>query len=211
MTTPTDVNPHPAPTNDSDLPEVLATTQDGRFRVRLQPDPDPTNPRDDDNNLVHVITIDTHLGHHLPVDKNGGPLAHAWTRFQGNRRKAVDLFTRYVTIMHDGIVLESAPAGGPRSLWYVTGEEAYAIDNGLLTEAYVAAEMQEYEAWAGGDVWIYIVEERVGWTRDDDPDESMNTWEHVDSCGNLYSTPYAQSQAREALAFYTPRPTTPTT
>ncbi|MGW1364799.1 hypothetical protein ACWCQP_46285 [Streptomyces chartreusis] len=190
--------------------DVLDTTDDGRFRVRLVPDKEARNPRADDTNLIHVITIDTYHGRNLPVDKNGGPLAAVWERLKWNRWKGVDTFTRYVAVMHGGIVLESAPQGGPRSLWYVTGEEAAAIDGGLLTEAYVQAEMDEYEAWATGDVWSYIVEERVGWRRDDDPDEAMQTWEHVDTCRGHYQTPYAQAQAREALAFYASRDTTPT-
>ncbi|WP_434589959.1 hypothetical protein [Streptomyces sp. A5-4] len=65
--------------------DVLATTDDGRFRVRLVLDEHPTNPRTDDETLVHVITIDTHLGQYHPVDKDGGPLAHIWERLKWNR------------------------------------------------------------------------------------------------------------------------------
>ncbi|WP_406257153.1 hypothetical protein [Streptomyces chartreusis] len=89
--------------------DVLDTTDDGRFRVRLVPDKEARNPRTDDTNLVHVITIDTYHGRNLPVDKNGGPLAAVWERLKWNRWKGVDTFTRYVAIMHGGIVLESAP------------------------------------------------------------------------------------------------------
>ncbi|MFJ3974862.1 hypothetical protein [Streptomyces sp. NPDC090021] len=185
--------------------DVLTTTDDGRFRVRLVRDEYAENPRNDRETLVHVITIDTHLGHYHPVDKDGGPFAEAWERLKWNRWTGVDLFTRYVSIMHGGLVLESSPERGPRSLWYVTGEEARAIDGGLLTEGYVEAEMQEYEAWANGDVWTFIVEERVLWTRDGDSDVSMETWEEVDSCSGLYGKPYARSQAREALTFYAAR------
>ncbi|MEU7030076.1 hypothetical protein AB0A60_25765 [Streptomyces sp. NPDC046275] len=189
--------------------DILATTDDGRFRVRLVRDEHPENPRNDDETLAHVITIDTHLGHYHPVDKDGGPLAEAWERLKWNRRTGVDTFMRYVSIMHDGIVLESSPERGPRSLWYVTGEEARAIDGGLLTEGYVEAEMQEYEAWATGDVWGFVVEERVGWTRDDDPHQFMETWEPVDDCWGFYGGPYARAQAREALAFYASRAAAP--
>lgn len=192
-----------------DATDVLDTTEDGRFRVRLVPDKEARNPRTDDTNLVHVITIDTYHGRNQPVDKDGGPLAAVWERLKWNRWKGVDTFTRYVAIMHGGIVLESAPQGGPRSLWYVTGEEAAAIDGGLLTEAYVQAEMDDYEAWATGDVWSYIVEERISSRHDDDPDDAMQTFEHVDSCTGLSTTPYAQAQAREALTFYASRVTAP--
>ncbi|MEU9663691.1 hypothetical protein [Streptomyces chartreusis] len=190
-----------------DATGVLGTTVDGRFRVRLVPDKEARNPRADDTSLVHVITIDTYHGRNLPVDKGGGPLAAVWERLKFNRWKGVDTFTRYVAIMHGGIVLESAPQGGPRSLWYVTGEEAAAIDGGLLTEAYVQAEMDDYEAWHAGDVFSYIVEERISSRRDDDPDDAMQPFEHVDSCTGLSTTPYVQAQAREALTFYASRVT----
>ncbi|WP_406257388.1 hypothetical protein [Streptomyces chartreusis] len=112
---PTHTTPRtPALAGGDDVTDVLHTTEDGRFRVRLVPDPDARNPRTDDTNLVHVITIDTFHGRNLPVDKDGGPLAAVWERLKWNRWKGVDIFTRYVAIVHGGIVLESAPPGaGP--------------------------------------------------------------------------------------------------
>ncbi|MGP3686219.1 hypothetical protein ACTVZO_16185 [Streptomyces sp. IBSNAI002] len=187
--------------------DVLATTEDGRFRVRLVHDDHAKNPRNDRDTLVHVITIDTHHGKYHPIDQDGGPLAAAWDFYGWNRWGGIDNFIRYAAIYHDAIVLESNPHDGPRSLWYMTGEEAIALDCGLLTEGYIEAEMEEYEAWASGDVWSFVIEQRVGWTRDDDPDESLETWEHVDSCSGFYGGTYAREQAREALAFYAARST----
>ncbi|MEU2111541.1 hypothetical protein [Streptomyces sp. NPDC019507] len=178
------------------MSEALATSEDGRFRVRLVHDEHAENPRRDADTEVHVLTIDTHLGQYGPVDPNGGPLAHIWRRLAWNCWKGVETFERYVRIMHGGIVLESAPEKGPRSLWYVTGEEARAIDGGLLTEGYVEAEMQEYEAWVSGDVWGFVVEQT------DDPEADEPEWEHVDTCHGFYGGPYARAQAREALRFY---------
>ncbi|MEW1694507.1 hypothetical protein [Streptomyces sp. NPDC091278] len=180
--------------------DVLNTTDDGRFRVRLVHDEYAENPRNDRETLVHVITIDTHLGHYHPVDQDGGPLAWAWERLKWNVWTGVDAFTRYVSIMHGGIVLESAPEKGARSLWYMTGEEIFDLDRGLLSEGYIEAEMEEYQAWTTGDVWGYVVEERVGWTRDDDPRQFMETWKSVDDCFGLYGAPYARAEARAALA-----------
>ncbi|MGA5019275.1 hypothetical protein ACPCAA_17885 [Streptomyces griseoincarnatus] len=181
------------------MSDVLATTEDGRFRVRLVLDEHADNPRHDAETLAHVITIDTHLGQYTPVDPKGGPLAWAWERLKWNRWTGVDTFTRYVSIFHGGIVLESSPTNGPRSLWYMTGAEAVALDAGLLTEGYIEAEMEEYEAWASGDVWGFIVEET------DEPDADEPEWEHVDSCFGFYGRPYARAQAREALDFYAAR------
>ncbi|NUV86618.1 hypothetical protein G6W61_10410 [Streptomyces sp. KAI-26] len=184
------------------MTNVLDTTDDGRYRVRLFTDNDAPNPRHDRDTQVHVITIDTHLGQYIPVDRDGGPLAEAWHRVCWNRWTGVDIFTRYVSIFHDGIVLESAPEKGARSLWYMTGEEMIALDAGLLSEGYIEAEMEEYEAWAEGDTWAWVIEERVDWTRDGDESASMETWEEVDSCSGYYGATWARKEAREALRHF---------
>ncbi|MFD3325827.1 hypothetical protein [Streptomyces sp. NPDC058701] len=181
------------------MTDILSTTEDGRFRVRLVRDERADNPRNDPDTCVHVITIDTHLGQYAAVDKDGGPLADAWGRLAWNQWKGIETFTRYVAIMHGGIVLESAPDKGPRSLWYVTGEEARAIDGGLLTEGYVEAEMEEYEAWLAGDVWGVVVEETS------EPDAHAPEWSQVASRSGFYSGSFARAQARDALRFYAAR------
>ncbi|EFL15348.1 hypothetical protein [Streptomyces sp. C] len=181
------------------MTDVLSTTDDGRLRVRLVRDEHAENPRNDAETIAHVITIDTHLGQYGPVDQDGGPLAHIWRRLAWNQWKGVETFERYVAIMHGGVVLESSPERGPRSLWYVTGEEALALDAGLLTEGYVEAEMQEYEAWLAGDVWGFVVEET------DQPDADEPEWAEVDSCHGFYGGPFARAQARDALRFYAGR------
>ncbi|MFG2850847.1 hypothetical protein ACGFZ9_09275 [Streptomyces mirabilis] len=179
--------------------DVLTTTEDGRFRVRLVRDEDAANPREDGDNLVHVITIDTHLGQYEPVDKDGGPLAAEWECLKWNRWEGIDLFTRYVATEHGGIVLESAPEKGPRSLWYMTNEEILDLDRGLLSEGYIEAEKEEYEAWLAGDVWGFVVEETA------DRESAKPEWQHVDSFSGYYGGPDARAQAREALRFYAGR------
>ncbi|SNS49947.1 hypothetical protein [Actinacidiphila glaucinigra] len=181
------------------MSEALATTEDGRLRARLVRDEHAENPRKDADTEVHVITIDTHLGQYPPVDPKGGPLAHIWRRLAWNQWKGIEAFTRYVAIMHGGIVLESGPDNGPRSLWYMTGEEMYHLDRGLLSEGYIEAEMQEYEAWLSGDVWTVVIEQT------DDPEADEPEWEAVDTVSGFYGGPYARAQAREALRFYAAR------
>ncbi|PCG86387.1 hypothetical protein CIB93_09145 [Streptomyces sp. WZ.A104] len=182
------------------MTEIIATTDDGRFRVRLATDEHATNPRHDYDHLAHVITVDTHLGQYEPVDKDGGPLAEAWNRVSWNRWKGIETFTRWASIFHNAIVIESRPAHGPVSLWYLMREDAE--DLGMLPEGYLDAERKEYEAWAEGDVYGYIVEEAVDWVRADDEGETMSTWEEVDSCWGHYGYEWATAEARRALAFY---------
>ncbi|MEV5136277.1 hypothetical protein AB0K71_15595 [Streptomyces syringium] len=182
------------------MTNVIATSTDGRFRVRLVPDECATNPREDFDHRAHVITIDTHLGHYAPIDKDGGPLAGAWDRVSWNRRRGIDIFTRWAGIFHNAIVIESRPKRGPVSLWYLLREDAE--DLGMLPEAYLDAERAEYEAWAEGDVYGYVVEEAVDWLRAD-VDEAMTTWEEVDSCWGHYGYDWAASAARAALRTHT--------
>ncbi|MFE7124058.1 hypothetical protein [Streptomyces sp. NPDC057617] len=181
--------------------DIIDTTEDGRFRVRLVQDEDAINPREDFDHLAHVITIDTHLGWCAPVDTDGGPLADAWDRVSWNRWKGVDTFTRWARIFHNAIVIESRPERGAVSLWYLMGEDAE--DLGILPEAYLDAERAEYQAWADGEVYGYIVEEAVDWVRADDATETRTKWEEVDSCYGHYGFEWAASAARDALRFYT--------
>ncbi|MFF4528153.1 hypothetical protein ACFY1P_02670 [Streptomyces sp. NPDC001407] len=181
------------------MDNIIATTTDGRFRVRLVPDEDARSPREDFDHLAHVVTIDTHLGQYAPIDKDGGPFAEAWERVSWNRWKGIEIFTRWANIFHDAIVIESRPARGPVSLWYLLREDAE--DLGMLPEAYLDAERAEYEAWADGDVYGYVVEEAVDWLRAD-ADDTMSTWEEVDSCWGHYGFDWAVSAARHALTFY---------
>ncbi|MEU3050151.1 hypothetical protein ABZ705_27205 [Streptomyces sp. NPDC006984] len=183
------------------MTEIIATTDDGRFRVRLVHDEYTTNPREDFDHLAHVITIDTHLGQYAPVDKTGGPLAEAWNRVSRDRWKGIETFTRWAGIFHNAIVIESRPPRGPVSLWYLMRDDAE--DLGMLPEAYLDAERKEYEAWADGEVYGYIVEEAVDWVRTDGEAETMSTWEEVDSCWGHYGYEWAAAEARRALAFYT--------
>jgi len=176
------------------MSEILATADDGYLRVRLARSEHPVNPRHNTGNLVHVITIDTHLDQYEPVDRHGGPLADIWKRLASNRWRGIELFTRYVSTMHDGIVLESAPENGPRSLWYMTGQEMYELDFGILSEGYVEAEKEEYEAWLSGDVWDFVVEKKTHVFKADEP-----YWKPIESRSSLYGGPYARDMARSAL------------
>ncbi|NEA50429.1 hypothetical protein [Streptomyces sp. SID10815] len=181
--------------------DIIATTPDGRFRVRLVPDEDAINPREDFDHLAHVLTIDTHGGWYAPIDKDGGPLADAWERVSWNRWQGIETFTRWARIYHNAIVIESRPERGPVSLWYLLGEDAE--DLGILPEAYLDAERAEYQAWAEGDVYGYVVEQAVDWVRADDPQETRSDWEEVDSCWGHYGFEWAVAAAREALDRHT--------
>jgi hypothetical protein len=183
-------------TNDDE--DVIASTNDGRVRVRLVLDDHPFNPRADYDNLGHAITLGPSW--QAPIDQDAGPLASGWARI-ADRENAVELFTRWARTFYDAIVIESASRVGPAALWYLLGEDARDLPP--APEAYLDAERQEYEAWAEGEVYAWVIEKRVTWTTDDDEvDQPRHGWEAIDSCGGHYGHDWATHAAHEALDLY---------
>ncbi|GAB3830111.1 hypothetical protein [Kribbella italica] len=58
---------------------------------------------------------------------------------------------------------------------------------------------ETFMQWAEGDIYGYVVEERATWRREGGDEETMETWEEVDSLWDLYGHDYASTEAREAL------------
>lgn len=172
---------------------VVGTTEDGKFRARLELDSYPVNPRKDYDHIAHVITP----AGQCDVDEDGGPLQGAWDTV-AHRDDAIEVFTRYARIVHGVTVVEDRPVEGAWSLWYVMPEQMKDIS--ISPEEVIALEIQEYRNWAEGEVYACVIEERVTWQRADaEDDESMETWEQIDSCGGLNGADYAKSYAMEQL------------
>lgn len=175
--------------------ETLET--DGDWRLRLVIDEDPPNPRTEYDHLESVVTVPDRS--YIEIDRDGGPLASQWrhliNRYRG--REAIEIFTRYATVYHGAVCLETfIGRSGPTAVWYLTRE----VYEGETPDpaAYLKAQADEYESWAEGDVWGYIIERRVSWTRDDDPTQHQTTWETTDSCFGFIGYQYAEESAREA-------------
>lgn len=181
--------------------EVLETSADGQFRVRIVPDSDSPNPREDYDHAAHALTVNDY-GRYVPVDADGGPLADAFDRLDTlDADMHVTLFTLWARIFHAAVVVESKPYEGAHAVWYMTGAEI--ADQGITDPKLVInGEITEYRQWADGDVYGYVVEELTGWTNDDDAEKTMQTWEEVDSCWGYYGYEYASSEAKSALAAY---------
>jgi hypothetical protein len=63
--------------------------------------------------------------------------------------------------------------------------------------------LADWEAYLDGEVYGYVIEERVIWKRTDSDGtviQERETWEHVDSCFGHYGARYAEEAAREAFA-----------
>lgn len=187
------------------MPHVLATTLDGCFRARLVTDSDARNPREEFTQHAHAITVDTRHGRYLPVDQDGGPLAAAFRR---PGRNPIAVFTRWARLFHGATVIDDNPPEGARALWYMTGDE---IKSARLEapQCVIEAEIRQYRAWAAGEVFGFVVEERARWTRDSDPDEHRQTWEAVDGRYGFYDLADARAGARDTLGTHSGSPLSP--
>jgi hypothetical protein len=177
---------------------MTTIAEHGDWRMRLEQDEDPLNPRTDYDHIESVVTVPSR--EYLPVDKDGGPLSAQWQRLldRYRHRDAIELFVRYAQLYHGAVCRVQYPRNGPVSVWYLT-REVYDGPNGTPDPAaYLKGQADEYESWAEGDVWGYIIERRVSWTRDDDPNQHMRTWETVDSCWGFIGYTYAEQEAQQA-------------
>jgi hypothetical protein len=168
--------------------ETLETTPDGRMRLTLHLDEDPCNPREEYDRLDHMISVDESY----VSDAKPGPLHNVWEHYRYTR-DAVALFTRYAA-WTGAVTLVWSPAREADRVFYLPAE---SLDEVGDPQAYLSASAEEYAAWADGNVWGYVIERCVTWRRDES-DETMETWEHVDSCWGFYGHAYAEEAAREA-------------
>lgn len=174
----------------------------GQYRVRLEIDQSPENPRTWQDNLCHVITVPDR--HYADVDADGGPLQDGWNRIK-DRDDADEVFTRWARIFHGAVVDFHTPARGPKSIWYLTPDGIAEVPD---PEKHIRGEIEEYQNWADGEVYVYIIEKAVDWKRTDDEDETMTTWEPVEdgTCGHLIGYKYAEETALEEFAPYKKEP-----
>jgi len=192
--------------NDDD---VLETSEDGRFRVRLiLDDSGDLNPRKEFDHLSHVITA--YADDYINIDKDNGPLGTEWDEYlslAADWSEAVTLFKRYCSIYHRAVTLFETPNEGAAAVWYLMAEDFHEVDS---PADYLKAEAQEYRSWAEGDMWGYVVEELQTWRRvdpaTDDPEERQEWGATDDSCWGLIGRECAEEAARDALSVATEEP-----
>lgn len=178
--------------------EVLETA--GQYRVRLEVDQDSGsfNPRKDYDHVTYAVTVPD--SHYMDVPESG-PLSEGWDRIK-DRSDAVDVFTGWARIFHGAVVELHTPERGPKSVWYILPEQIAEI--GGTPEEALRADIQEYQNWADGEVYAYIIEKSVEWKRTDGEDETQDTWEQVEdgSCGGYIGYDWAVQSAKEEFAAY---------
>ena len=177
--------------------DTLDNVPDG-WQVTIEVDDDPANPRDMSDDPIHVLTVpDRDYG---DVDRNPGPWGPQWRDLLGRYdwSKAIEIMMRYARLT-GGYAHESAPHDGPRSVWYLTREDAADWTD---PQSALAAYADEYAAWRHGEVYGYVIRQRVAWQRVDNSEVTEDRWEIVDSCWGYYGGPdgHVEQAAREALA-----------
>lgn len=189
--------------------EILKTSDDGRFRVRLIADEDASEPCDDGQSPLlrldctgygcraeHVMATGRPLDDDDRIqeaaERWGAPSGSDWRLFEKYLRACYG--TREIVTWHRG------------SYWYVTYDTArwrtYAGWDDKHPMPAGAANMDEYKAWCEGDCWGYVIEKLVHWTTDDGAVSPAfrDEWEQVEdgSCWGFYGE-YSREAALEAF------------
>jgi hypothetical protein len=186
-----------------DRSEIIWTADNDR--VLITPDDYPDSPRDNDN-LGTIATLDRR-------DRIGDTtwLAEA----------ATNLFDRYSTEeviellkeehgatcviplreYHTGVGVTLVPAANNERPVAVTFDDAKTREAfGTPLERVrdnLMAELDEYNKFAIGDVWIVSLERRVTWQRQDDPSITKSEWELIDSICGFIGHDYAVEAAKD--------------
>jgi len=181
--------------------DILETSEDGRFRVKLVADPYPDEPYDDGQSPLMRLDYTGYGWKAEHVMATGRPLdADEYVEAAAQRWGSdFRLLEKYLRAYHGVTKVETWHSG---SYWYVTYDPAWWREHVGAPEGSV--DMSEYRAWCEGDVWGYVVEENVTWHADDPDYGDMSTWEHVDSCWGFYGSDgangrYLRQTALEAL------------
>lgn len=151
-------------------------------RIRLVIDPDPLNPRDDDNigtlflghrryNLPHEGDLDANAIQALSGDYVVLPV---W----GYDHSGLAMTAGYRTYPFDD-PWDSGLLG-----WIYAKLGTNGIDDHVKLIGILEHEVETFAQYFSGDVYDYVIEKEETWTNP--AGETMVTWECVDSCYGFY-------------------------
>lgn len=170
------------------------------YKVEIVYDEHAESPRESsyDGDLIGALTVPSRDYVDVP---GAGRLEPHWRRLLDRYgwRTAVTIMERYASV--HGIVTHEHSHGrsGYAVLWYMLPEHAAEFGDPL---AALKATADEYEAWAQGEAYGYVISRAVPWSRDDNPDEHMGTWETIESVWGFLGPGYdhVEEEARSMLA-----------
>lgn len=195
--------------------EVIATSDDGRYRLRIVPDEDPLNPRENGDYVTNIASPNN-TGY-IDPEPGGGPYGHIlrylfdkYGSGFNNRRNGdtLELFARAVRML--GGSAHVFDSGSYREyvphVIYLT-KEAYDKELAANREhqpdwtfdpaKWLEAEAQEYTNWATGEVYGWVIDKNVVWVKKDDPNEEMAVWDQEESCWGFNGYEYAKECGME--------------
>lgn len=115
-----------------------------------------------------------------------------------------ELVERYLRIFHDVVSFDYIDWDRGRGTMFFVVTRQHAEKWGCPPEDWHKLAGQTSKTWeqyAEGEVYGWIVEKVVTWHREG-TDETLETWEHVDSLWGMYGYEYAHDDAIETLDAY---------
>lgn len=183
----------------------------GNYRVLLTPDDYADEPWDGTGPPVIRVYRDgspEFIDHSERPLENDGAIASALTWFgTPNHRDFERKFVKYLKAYYGVTKVETWHSG---EAWYITYDPAdwrafIGFPPGAtLPDSYPASvNLNEWQAWANGEVYSYTVQKRVTWHTDDDDYDDETRWEDVPdgTVGGFYGYEYAKQEALDALAY----------
>lgn len=197
--------------------DVLETSSDGNYRVRLVQDDDSDQPGGSGPLILRVENYRYRGCVKVLAGDYGTGEAEAVTRaleyFGGPNRDTFKLFEKWARAYLGTKYIDTWYSDSYRG-WYVALDSAAWREMAGVSDDYVRTPgsegsfLAEWEAWATGDVWGYVVEKRVReLTLTYDPATAnelhrteTDAWEEIESSWGFYGYLYAMGEARRALS-----------
>ena len=173
----------------------------GDFRVRLAYDDSADKPYDDGATPIFTVERSGYgrsvEAFNSQAEKYVGAVAEILDRHD------METLARFVKIFYGATKLDTFYSEGIRGHYVAFDTAEWREEVGAPVE-YLKDEyfLSEVRAWAEGEVFGYIVEKRVSYTKayeDGRDDVEDAEWEDVDSCWGFYGREWAEQAAIEAL------------
>lgn len=183
--------------------EYVEKIEDHGIVLKIHPDTDPSNPRDDDNAGTMVCF---HKRYSLPNEsKLNSADFNGWEALEKHLRKelrAVIVLPIYM-YDHSGLAFSTKAFrcpwdSGQVGFIYVTREtilREFAPGNKKLSKKaldlatkYLEGEVETYHQFSSGGVYGYEVEDADG--------------QHLDSCWGFYGLEYAREEGKSTMAYH---------
>lgn len=189
------------------MSEVIATSENGRYRLTLEQDMYPESP--DYDGQGYVFALDYRFTGPTVVECLSEPTGDPWTPEIADALSSAvnrwdlesDNTRRYLAMFHDVVSMDTYhQRSGGQFVMLVTNAmcDEWGVPVGAPYRR-ETADLHDWKALDEGDVYAYAIEELVMWHADGREDEER--WETLDSCAGFYGYDYARESALEAFSY----------